>query len=103
MKDQSVVVHIPHKLGKDEAVRRLKHGLETTSSKLPFLKIEREEWTGEKLTFSVSGFGQAASGSAEVSNNDVRIEVSLPWIFQRLAGITAATLRSRTKLLLEKK
>ena len=38
MKDPTVVVHIPHKLGKAEAVRRLKHGLEKTDSKLPFLK-----------------------------------------------------------------
>lgn len=96
-----VVITIPHRLGKDEAIRRLKSGL--ASAHLPFVAIEREIWKGDLLEFSLSGMGHKASGTVLVSDNAVRLELILPWLLQRFAELAASALASRTKLLLEKK
>ncbi|WP_045837269.1 polyhydroxyalkanoic acid system family protein [Hyphomicrobium sp. 99] len=98
---EPVVITIPHRLGKVEAIRRLKSGL--ASAHLPFLKIDREIWKDDLLEFSLSGMGQKASGTALVSDDAVRLELVLPWLLQRIAELAASTLASRTKLLLEKK
>src|SRR3569623_3553901 len=62
-----LVITIPHRLTKDEAIRRLKNGL--ASANLPFLTIEREEWNGDLLEFSLKAMGQQASGTAAVQAN----------------------------------
>lgn len=98
---EPVVITIQHRLGKDEAIRRLKSGL--ASANLPFLTIEREVWNGDLLEFSLTGMGQKASGTALVSDNAVRLELVLPWLLRRFAELAGGALASRTKLLLEKK
>jgi hypothetical protein len=99
---QPVVVHIPHQLGKDEAVRRMKRGFAHASATLPFLTIGEEQWAGDRLTFRLSGFGQAASGAADVADDDVRVEVVLPHVLQKFAELAVNTLKSRAQLLLQK-
>ncbi len=103
MAPQSLVVDIPHQLGKDEAVRRMKRGFAQASSSLPFLTIGEERWSDDRLTFRLSGFGQVASGTADVANQNVRLEVLLPSVLHRFAELAAKTLKSRAQLLLEKK
>ncbi len=63
-----LVVTIPHRLGKEEAVRRLKSGLGTVRSNWSHVfAIQEETWTGDHLQFQVSALGQAASGSSTCS------------------------------------
>jgi len=62
------VVSIPHRLGKDEAVRRLKAGLGNASSNYAHVfAVEEEIWTGEHLQFRVRALGQLASGTIDVA------------------------------------
>jgi Putative polyhydroxyalkanoic acid system protein (PHA_gran_rgn) len=96
-----VIITIPHRLGKDEAIRRMKGGL--ASANLPFVTIDHEVWKGDLLEFSLTGMGQKASGTALVLDNGVRLTLVLPWLLQRFAELAGATLASRAKLLLEKK
>ena len=44
-----------------------------------------------------------ALGTAEVNDADVRIEVVLPWLLQRLGEMVQGAIRSRAQVLLEKK
>ena len=39
-----LVVSIPHRLGREEAVRRLKTGLTRAASSVPVLKVDEERW-----------------------------------------------------------
>jgi hypothetical protein len=96
-----VIITIPHRLGKDEAIRRMRSGL--ASANLPFVTIDREVWNGDLLEFSLSAIGQKASGTALVLDNGVRLTLELPWLLRRFAELAGGTLASRTKLLLEKK
>ena len=98
-----LLVSIPHTLGREEATRRLKRGLAGASSAIPIVKIEEETWSADHLSFKISGMGQVALGTAEVNDADVRIEVVLPWLLQRLGEMVQGAIRSRAQVLLEKK
>ena len=98
-----LVVSIPHRLGKEEAVRRLKNGLTRAATSVPVLKVDEERWDGDQMIFRVRALGQAASGRINVGEADVRVEVVLPWLLQRFAEVAQAAIRSRGQLLLTKK
>lgn len=98
-----IIVSIPHSLGKEEALRRLKPGLTGAAATFPVLKVDEETWSGDRLTFRVRALGQAVAGNVDVAEDHVRLEVTLPWLLQKFAEIAQATIRSRGKLLLEKK
>jgi hypothetical protein len=99
-----LLVSIPHRLGKDEAVRRLKSGLGSVRTSFGhFLAVEQEIWTGDRLQFQVSALGQAASGTIDVADNHVRLEVTLPWLLARLAEKFQPVIQKQGTLMLEKK
>lgn len=74
-----LIVTIPHKLGKEEALRRVKPALSRASESFPVLKVEQEVWSGDRMEFRVRAMGQVAAGNIQVGDNDVRLEVTLPW------------------------
>jgi hypothetical protein len=98
-----IIVNIPHALGKDEAIRRLKSGLARASSSAPILNIEEETWADNRLTFKLNGLGQTATGFADITDTDVRVEVMLPWLLQSIAELVQGAIKSRAQILLEKK
>jgi len=92
-----LVVSIPHSLGREEAMRRLKTGLSRAASSVPVLSVDEERWE------DVRALGQAASGHVDVADDHVKVEVVLPWLLQRFAEVAQAAIRSRGNLLLTKK
>ena len=80
-----LVLTIPHRLGKAEALRRLKAGLGGVAANFHHVLVVQEEvWTGDHLQFRVSALGQAASGTIDVADDLVRLEVTLPWLLAQL-------------------
>jgi hypothetical protein len=98
-----LVVSIPHRLGRDEATRRLKAGLTRAASSIPVLKVDEERWDGDHMMFRVRALGQAASGYIDVADDHVRLEVTLPWLLQRFAEVAQIAIRNRGNLLLAKR
>jgi hypothetical protein len=99
-----LVVSIPHHLGKEEAVRRLKSGLSNVRSNYSHLfAVQEETWSGDHLQFSVSAIGQSASGSIDVREDHVELTVFLPWLLAKLAAAIQPLVRKEGTLLLEKK
>ena len=98
-----LVVSIPHKLGREEATRRLKGGLTRAATSVPVLQVDEEHWEGDRMLFRVRALGQLASGQVDVGDDQVRVEVVLPWLLQRFATAAQAAIRSRGQLLLTKK
>ncbi|MEK9278332.1 MULTISPECIES: polyhydroxyalkanoic acid system family protein [unclassified Bradyrhizobium] len=96
------VVSIPHRLGREEAVRRLKSGLGRAAASIPVMQVEEERWSGDSMNFRVRALGQIASGQIDVADDHVRVEVVLPWLLQRFAEMAQATIRKRGQLLLTK-
>jgi hypothetical protein len=103
MMSQPLIVSIPHQLGREEAMRRLKAGLGRAASSIPVLKVDEESWQDNRMTFRVRAMGQAASGHLDVADDHVRLEVTLPWLLQRFAEVAQAAIRHRGNLLLTKR
>ena len=99
-----VVVSIPHRLGREEASRRIKSGFGHASSQFAgILNISQQEWAGDRLTFRASALGQDAAGSVDVREDHVLIEVTLPWLLAKIAERLVPAIRREGVLLLEKK
>ena len=98
-----VVVSVPHSLGREEAVRRLKAGFERAGQFGGLLDISEQAWAGDRLTFRANALGQQASGLIDVGDADVRIEVTLPWLLAKIAEKLVPAIRRESVLMLEKK
>jgi putative polyhydroxyalkanoic acid system protein len=100
----TVTVIVPHRLGKDEALRRLKEGFARSNGQLgAIIAIEQETWQGDTLQFRMRALGQSAAASIEVLEDALRIEVSLPWLLAKAAKRLLPILRKQATLLLDKK
>jgi hypothetical protein len=100
----SIVVSIPHRLGREEAARRIQAGLgHARANYSAFLKIHEETWTDHHLAFNIRAVGQTASGVIDVADDHVRLEVTLPWLLARLAEKFTPAIRKEGTLMLEKK
>ena len=99
-----LVVTIPHWLGREEAVRRLKSGLRNAQEKFgQFFSLQEEIWTDNRLQFRVSALAQTASGTIEVLDEQVQLEVVLPWLLAKIAEAVQPVIRKEGVLMLEDK
>jgi hypothetical protein len=98
-----LIVSIPHRLGREEAARRLKAGLARAASSVPVLNVDEERWEGDCMIFRVRALGQVASGQLDVADDNVRVELRLPWQLQRFAEVAQVAIRNRGNLLLTKR
>jgi len=97
-----LVVSIPHRLGREEAVRRLKTGLGRAAASIPVMQVEEERWSGDTMNCRIRALGQIASGQVDVADDHVKVEVVLPWLLQRFGEMAQATIKKRGQLLLTK-
>ena len=98
-----LIVSIPHRLGREEAVRRLKTGLTRAASSVPVLTVDEERWEQDRMIFRIRALGQVASGHIDVADDHVRLEVTLPWLLQRFAEVAQAAIKQRGNRLLTRK
>ena len=101
---EPLIVVIPHRLGKDEALRRIKDGIGRAKSEFAWLLcLEQEDWSGDRLSFRASALGQRAVGFIDVYEGAVRLEVTLPWLLARFAQGVQRVIGQKGQLMLEKK
>jgi hypothetical protein len=101
---EPLVVSIPHHLGKAEAKRRLQAGLGSVRTHFAkFLAVHEETWDGDRLAFRVSALSQPASGTIDVYEDHVRLEVVLPWLLAKFAQAADHMIRRQATLMLDKK
>ena len=101
---QPLLVSIPHRLGRQEASRRLKNGLgQARANYAQWLAIEEEVWNGDTVQFRVRALGQSAGGRVDVFDDHVQLEVTLPWLLAKFAEKLVPAIRKEGTLMLEKK
>ena len=101
--NDTVSVIVAHHLGKAEAVRRLREGLARTNGQLgAMVSMEEESWRGDTLFFRMRALGQNVTGTIDVLEQALRIDVSLPWFLAKAAKGLLPLLRKETTKLLEK-
>ena len=95
-------IAVPHNLGKQEALVRIKNLLrELKAQYRDQVQILQENWSGNKgtLTFSVKGF--SVSGELVVEDHQVKLNGNLPWAALPFRGKIESTIREQTAKLLK--
>jgi hypothetical protein len=101
---ETITVSIPHHLGKDEALRRIKTGIGSARTNFAsILTVQEETWTGDTLAFRVSALAQQSAGTIKVAEDHVKLDVELPWLLAKLAKVITPAIQKEGTLMLEKK
>lgn len=101
---QPIQVDLPHKLGRDEARRRIANNIHKLKEHIPGGSAQVESaWQGDELDLAISALGQEVSAKIGVEESKVRVAVMLPGMLAMFAGPIEAMLQKKGKVLLEDK
>jgi hypothetical protein len=98
---QPHVVDIPHRLGQEEARRRIERGVGRIADHVPGGAQAESSWEGDKLHLRVTAMGQAVSARIEVLEAVVRVELMLPAALSFFAKPIEAMLKKKGTEMLE--
>lgn len=97
-----IVITVPHRLGKAEALRRIKPMFEKSAELVPALQFDSQTWSEDRMDFRASALGQAITGNVVASDTDVRVEVALPWLLSGFGETVRKTITDRSREALER-
>ena len=101
---QPIQVDLPHKLGRDEARRRIANNIHKLKEHIPGGASHVDsKWAGDELDLNVHALGQAVEARIGVEETRVRVRVMLPGMLAIFAGPIEAMLQKKGDLLLEDK
>jgi hypothetical protein len=96
-----VTLEIPHALGQEEALRRLKAKADllgqTYGSQITDLQ---QQWADNVLTYSFKTMGTAIQGSLTIEPADVKLDAELPWLAMAFRGAIESKVREELGTLL---
>ena len=99
-----IQVDLPHKLGRDEARRRIANNIHKLKEHIPGGSAQVEsQWQGDDLDLAINALGQAVSAKIGVEETKVRVAVMLPGMLAMFAGPIEAMLQKKGNVLLEDK
>src|SRR5690348_10859824 len=97
-----LTVSIPHRLGRDEAVRRIKSGLgEARSQFAQLITLSEGTWDENRLSLEARALGQVATGLIDVRDDHVQVTVQLPWLLEKFARAVVPQIQRQGTLMLE--
>ena len=95
-----VSVSIPHELGKAEARRRIDEGVGRLTAQIGAVGEIKQAWEGDLMRFSLQAIGQTVTGTIDIRDREVLLEVYLPGIFAMIANKVKGRLRDEGQVLL---
>jgi hypothetical protein len=98
---QPIEVDLPHKLGREEARRRIANNVHRLREHIPGGAQVQSGWTGDQLNLDVQAMGQEVAATIDVEDTKVRVKVLLPGFLGMFAAPIQAMLRKKGDLLLE--
>jgi Putative polyhydroxyalkanoic acid system protein (PHA_gran_rgn) len=100
---EPLVVSIPHRLGREEAKRRVDAGIGHLAPELGAVVGGLDySWNADTLNFRAAAMWQTITGRLEVLDVAVRIEIDLPWMMRLLGETITKQVRGRAVAMLEK-
>lgn len=98
-------VDLPHKLGRDEARRRIGDNIHKLKDHIPGGASHIDSsWSGDRLTLHVHAMGQEAEALIDVEETKVHCRIQLPGLLGLFAAPIEAMLKTKgADLLLEDK
>ena len=101
---QPIQVDLPHKLGREEARRRIANNIHKLTEHIPGGAAQVESsWTGDELDLNVTALGQAVDAKIGVEESKIRVRVMLPGMLAMFAKPIEAMLQKKGNILLEDK
>jgi len=101
---KAITLSIPHELGRSEARRRVDEGFASFSQHMGAVSgALTKSWSGDRLSFAFAALGQKISGTIDVEDHAIRLEVLLPNLLAVMADKVKGRLRKEGQVLLEKK
>jgi len=101
--NKPITVDLPHKLGAEEAKRRMQGGIGKLKDHLPGGGLVQSSWDGNRMNLNIQAMGQQVVGHLDVEETKVRVELTLPAFFSLFASKIEGLLKSRGSELLEDK
>ncbi len=99
---QPIDVDLPHKLGKEEAKRRIGTNIHKLHEHIPGGGNVSSRWEGDTMKLSVAAMGEAIEADLTVFDSKVHCHFRLPGLLGMFAQPIAAALRAKgSDLLLE--
>jgi len=101
--ERPIEVELPHKLGRDEARRRISNNIHKLKDHIPGGGSQvASNWTGDTLNLDISAMGQTVAAQIGVEETKVRVRVMLPGMLGFFGGAIEAALNAKGRdLLLE--
>jgi hypothetical protein len=103
--ERPIEVDLPHKLGKEEARRRIANNVHRLKDHIPGGAAHVQSvWAGDALSLDIHAMGQEVQAEITVQDTFVRCKVLLPGMLALFApAIEAALSRKGSDVLLEDK
>ena len=102
--ERPVEVELPHKLGRDEARRRIANNVHKLRDHIPGGAAHVDSnWSGDQLNLDIIAMGQKVAALIDVEESKVRVRVMLPGMLAFFAGPIEAALSRKGSVLLEDK
>ena len=97
-----IQVDLHHKLGRDEARRRIANNIHKLREHIPGGTAQVESsWQGDELDLAINALGQAVTAKIGVEETKIRVAVTLPGMLAMFAGPIEAMLQKKGNVLLE--
>ena len=84
---KEITIVFPHTLGQKEARLRVEVALERASTNFAQSVVTSDvTWTDHHADVVVGALGQNVLAQIDVEPDQVRVSITLPWLFERLSG-----------------
>ena len=98
---QPIDVDLPHKLGKDEARRRIANNVHKLTEHIPGGAQVQSGWAGDQLNLDIAAMGQSVKATIDVLEDKVHLKVLLPGMLGMFSGVIQGALQKKGSVLLE--
>jgi hypothetical protein len=98
-----LTVDLPHKLGAEEARRRIERNVGKLAGHIPGGAQVGSRWTGDRLDLDIGAMGQQVAAQIDVQESVVRLTISLPPALAFFGGMIEPLIRSQGAAMLEDK
>ena len=98
-----LTVDLPHKLGAQEARRRIERNVGKLTDHIPGGAQVGSRWTGDRLDLDVGAMGQQVAAQIEVQESLVRLKVTLPPALAFVGTMLEPLIRRQGAAMLEDK
>jgi len=98
-----MTVDLPHKLGAEEARRRIERNVGRLTDHIPGGAQVQSRWSGNRLDLDIGAMGQQVAAEIDIQETVVRLRVTLPPALAFFASAIEPLIRRQGAQMLEDK